>query len=202
MTEPLALVLALVLGLLVGVRGGASLALRLERQRRADLRVSGRLSRLWPAEMPARSPADILAGVVHVRLGGGLYELPVLSRSASRRWLERLDTRFALFADQVAAAGLDTPTIMAMLVAETDGLYELLQSYDAAGANVLPPLADIDDVATDTEIVRAILEVWRAVDPKAAGLSGPGASSISGISPASPTTPPGPTGGVPSASLP
>lgn len=158
--------LALALGLLVGSGAGVVYGLRLAARRRAALGAHAQLARLWPAEIPGRSAADILAGVVRVSLGGSTYELPVLPRAASRAWLESLDARFAVLANELEAAGNDTPLIMARLVAEADALYDMLLSYDQQ--HVLPPKAEIDAVATDTEILRAVLEVWRAVNPLAA----------------------------------
>ena len=158
--------LALALGLLVGSGAGLVYGLRLAARRRAALGAHAQLARLWPAEIPGRSAADILAGVIRVTLGGSTYELPVLPRAASRAWLESLDARFADLANELESAGNDTPLIMARLVAEADALYDMLLRYDQT--HVLPSKADIDAVATDTEILRAVLEVWRAVNPLAA----------------------------------
>lgn len=166
MPDLLVAFLALALGLLVGLWAGASFGLRLAARRRAGLGTHAQLARLWPAELPARSATDILAGVIRVSLGGQVYELPVLPRAASRAWLASLDDRFAALAQELEAAGNDTPAIMARLVAEADALYEMLLAYDQAGA--LPTRDDIDAIATDTEILRAVLEVWRAVNPLAA----------------------------------
>ncbi len=166
--DPLVAVLALALGLLVGLWAGAGYGVRLIERRRQALGAHAQLARLWPAELPARSATDVLAGVIRVALGGKTYELPVLPRAASRRWLQSLDARFAALATDLEQAGNDTPAIMVRLVAEADGLYEMLLAYDAAGRSVLPPRADIEETATDTEILRAVLEVWRAVNPLAA----------------------------------
>jgi len=187
--ELVSIALALALGLLVGLRVGAGRALRLEQERRAMLGAHAQLARLWPAELPGRSAADILAGVIRVVLGGRTFELPVLPRKASRAWIESLDARFATLAAELEQAGNDTPTIMARLVAEADGLYDLLLAYDKAGASVLPPRDLIDEVATDTEILRAVLEVWRAVNPLAATLAEGTEPATGGTSLAQPTSP-------------
>ena len=42
---------------------------RLEQERRAMLGAHAQLARLWPAELPGRSAADILAGVIRGVLG-------------------------------------------------------------------------------------------------------------------------------------
>lgn len=193
MPDPLVAVLALALGALAGFWGGATYALRLAARRRAELGAHAQFARLWPAELPARSAADILAGVVRVALGGHVYELPVLPRGASRAWLESLDARFADLANELEAAGNDAPVIMARLVAEADALYDMLLSYDQH--DVLPPKAEIDAVATDTEILRAVLEVWRAVNPLAATVAETTESRTQTRSPEQPTMPPTPTAG-------
>ena len=184
MIEPIAILLALGLGLLAGAWAGVGFGLRLSERRRQVLGAHAQLARLWPETLPQRSAADILAGLVRVALGGKVYEIPVLPRAASRRWLESLDARFATLANDLERAGNDTPAIMVRLVAEADGLYEMLLAYDRAGASVLPSREDIDEAATDTEILRAVLEVWRAVNPLAA--------TVAQMSDATPTPSPEP----------
>lgn len=185
---------ALAFGVLAGFWAGATRAIRIERARRAALGTHAQLARLWPAELPQRSAADILAGVIRVSLGGTWYELPVLPRAASRAWLGSLDARFASLAADLEAAGNDAPLILSRLVAESDGLYEMLLSYDQA--DVLPPKADIDAIATDVEILRAVLEVWRAVNPLAVTIAEGTSPSPSGTSPEPSTTPPSGTAGA------
>lgn len=202
MIDLLPVILALGLGLVIGAWAGAVLAIRRDRRRRATLNAQAGLARLWPGAVPVRSAQDILAGVVVVTLGGTTYRLPVLPRGVSRRWLESLDARFAWLSARLDAAADDTPAILAMLVAETDGLYEMLRSYDAAGAGLLPPREAIDETTTDTEILRAVLEVWQAANPLAATLAGPRDDETDGTSSAPRSTRPRPTGGAPSASSP
>jgi hypothetical protein len=198
MPDLLVAVLALALGLLVGLWVGATYAIRLAARRRAALGAHAQLARLWPAELPERSAADILAGVVRIVLGGQVFELPVLPRAASRAWLESLDVRFATLASELEAAGNDTPAIMARLVAEADALYDMLLSYDQHGE--LPSKAEIDVLATDTEILRAVLEVWRAVNPLAATVAATTESPTQTPSDELLTTPPSPTAGSPASS--
>lgn len=169
MPEIVGYVLALALGLFVGLSVGAWRAFVLAERRRQVAGLNARMARFWPAELPARSATDILAGRVRIVLGGATYDLPILPRAASRRWIEGLDERFAVLADDLEAAGNDVPEIMNRLLAETDGLYELLRSYDQT--DVLPSQADVDEFATDVEILRAVLEVWRAANPLAATLA-------------------------------
>jgi hypothetical protein len=61
-------------------------------------------------------------------------------------------------------AAQDYPaTLLPMLMGESDGVVELLRSDDAAGVHT-PAHAD---VAGEAEIVRAVIEVWLAANPKA-----------------------------------
>lgn len=186
--------LALALGFLAGLGAGAVRGFRLARERQAAAGLNARMARLWPAELPARSAVDILAGRIQVVLGGRTYSLPVLPRAASRRWLEGLDLRFALLAADLEDAGNDTPSILNRLMTETDGLYEMLRSYDQAG--VLPDAADVDEFVTDVEILRAVLEVWRAANPLAASLGEQTGPPMDGTSPEPPSSSPSPTGGT------
>lgn len=185
--------LALALGFLAGLGVGALRAFRLAAQRQAIAGTNARMARFWPAELPARAAADVLAGRVRVVLGGDIYDLPVLPRAASRRWLEGLDLRFAMLAADLESAGDDTPAILNRLLAEADGLYAMLRSYDTSG--VLPDEGVVDEYVTDVEILRAVLEVWRAANPLAASLGEQGNPPTDGISPVSPSTPPSPTAG-------
>lgn len=161
--------LTFALGLLVGLGVGAARAFQLVSNRRAIAGMNAGLARFWPETLPARSAADILAGRVRVVLGGVTYDLPVLPRAASKRWIESLDGRFASLAQQMDAAADDTPAIITLLLAQADGLYAMLRSYDETG--VLPEAGEIDEYATDIQILRAVLEVWRAANPLAATLA-------------------------------
>lgn len=197
MTDVLAVALALGLGFVLGLGVGAVRALRVEARRRAAAGVSAQMARLWPTELPERSAADIIAGIIRVVLGGRVYELPVLPRAPSRRWLESLDVGWADALSDVSESGNDQGAILARLMAYHDELYALLKSYDTG--NVLPPIEDIDEYATDAEIFRAVVEVWRAANPLAATLAGM-ASPTDGTSPAASSSSPLPMAGVPTTS--
>lgn len=191
-------VLALALGFVIGLVAGARRAFNLIVSGRS-VRTSGAgLARLMPQVPPTRSAADILAGRVRVVLGATTHDLPVLPRAASRRWLEQLDARFAALATSLDRAGADTPEIMHLLAAETDAMYDMLLSYDQT--HVLPSRDEIDETATDAQILHAVLEVWRAahplVDSVAANLDGP----TPGPSAARTSSPRRPTDGAPSTS--
>lgn len=185
-------ILTLALGFLAGLGVGAARAFALERRRRAIAGMNVEMARFWPPTLPGRTAADILAGVVRIVLGGVEYELPILPRAASRRWLASLDVRFASLINDMESAGDDADVILRRLASETTAMYELLRSYDQAGT--LPPAEDIDEYVTDVEILRAVLEVWRAAHPLAATLAENGMGT-SGTSPVPPSSPPSNTAG-------
>lgn len=195
MTELVLVALALALGFLAGLGVGAMRALRLAARQRAVLGASAGIARLWPETMPERSAADILAGRIRVALGGVAYDLPVLPRGASRRWLESLDTSYAALGAALDEAGDDTPRILTLLASHQDAMLGMLYTYDETGA--LPERALVEEYATDAEILRAVIEVWRAANPLAATLAETtSASGTNGSSPESPSTPPSPTDGT------
>lgn len=189
----LAIVLALALGFVIGLVAGARRAFNLVLSGRAVRTASSRIARMMPELAPTRSPADILAGRVRIILGGTTHELPVLPRGPSRRWLEQLDARFATLTAGLSAA-TDTPAIMALLDAQTDALYDMLLTYDQGG--VLPSRDEIDETATDAQILHAVLEVWRAVHPLADSAIGSPDDGTNGPSSTLPSSPPRPTGGL------
>lgn len=198
--ELFAIVLALALGFVTGLLVGARRAFSLIASGRAMRTTRSRLARLMPDTMPSRTAADILAGRVQVVLGGTTHVLPVLPRGPSRRWLEQLDARFATLAGSLSAAGDDTPAIMALLAGEQDALYDMLLSYDQSG--VLPARAEIEETATDAQILHAVLEVWRAAHPLADSAIAGSEPPTNGTPSGPRSSPPPPTDGVPSTSLP
>jgi hypothetical protein len=186
--------LALALGILLGTGIGAALAARAEARRREQLRTTSAFARLWPETLPERSASDIIAGRIHVVLAGVPYDLPVLPRGASRAWLETLDTSFVDLGAALEAAGDDTPAILQAIFAQQQSLLDMLLSYDQTG--VLPPREHLDEFATDVELFRALMEVWRAANPLADILAGTPDEATDGTSPGSPSSPPTPTAGT------
>lgn len=195
--ELFAIVLALALGFVIGLVAGARRAFNLVLSGRAIRTSSARIAGFMPSTLPTRSAADVLAGRVRVVLGATTHDLPVLPRGPARRWLEQLDARFAALAVSLNAA-TDTPEIMTLLAGETDALYDMLLSYDQGG--VLPSRDEIDETATDAQILHAVLEVWRAVHPLVASVTGSLDEPTSGASPAPTSTPPRRTTGAPTTS--
>lgn len=198
MITEIAVVLALALGFVLGLGVGARRAFSLVLSQRTMRTTSARFARFMPETAPTRSPADMLAGRVRVLLGGTTFDLPVLPRAASRRWLEQLDARFATLALSLDEAGNDAGQIMGLLLRETDAMCDMLVSYDQS--NVLPDRAEIDETATDAQILHAVLEVWRAVNPLVASATPP--SAMPGPSLPLPSSPRQPTDGVPTTSSP
>lgn len=170
--EFVVLALAIAFGFVLGVIVGARRALSMALSARSLQGVRASVASFMPPDLPTRSAKDLIAGRIRVVLGDTIYELVVLPKGPSRRWLEQFDVRFATLALQLDQAGNDVPTILAALLAETDGLYDMLLSYDeGSGHPVLPPKADIDEIASDAEILHAVTEVWRAVNPLVATLA-------------------------------
>lgn len=194
--ELFAIILALALGFVLGLVAGARRAFNLVLSGRAVRTSSARIASFMSGTLPARSAADILAGRVRVYLGATTHDLPVLPRGPSRRWLDEVDARFTALAVQLAATA-DTPEIMTLLVTETDALYDLLLSYDQSG--ILPSRDEIDETATDAQILYAVLEVWRAAHPLVDNMLTV-ASPTSGASAVPPSSVPKPTAGVPTTS--
>lgn len=173
--------------LLLGIGVGAARAFRLTAQRRAAAGASAALASIMPDVMPQRSAADILAGRIRIVLGGIPYELPVLPRGESRRWLESLDVRFQALGALLDEAANDTPRILAMLAEHQTFLLEMVKSYDHS--DVLPDTAHLDEFATDAEVLHAVIEVWRAANPLADRLAGMSGAATNGTSPEPPTSP-------------
>lgn len=189
----LAVILALALGFLAGLVVGARRAFALMLSGRSIRTTNARIARFMPDTMPTRSASDILAGRVRVVLGATTHDLPVLARGPSRRWLEQLDLRFATLAMSLEGAGNDAPEIMGLLVAEADAMYDMLLSYDQGG--ILPSRDEIDETATDAQILHAVIEVWRAVHPLVANVTE--ASRTAGPSSPPPSSLPRNTDGPP-----
>lgn len=187
-------ILAGVLGFVLGTLVGANRTLRLIREGRRLGSSHARIARFMPADaLPTRTPTDIIAGRVPVRLAGVTYQLPTLPRAAARDWLAQLDGRFAGMILALEDAGDDVGAILGLLVKQQDVLLDALLAYDTSG--VLPPRAEIDDNATDAEILYGVLEVWRATNPLV-GIATLGESLGSGTWRSPSSSLPTPTAGV------
>lgn len=200
----LSLLVGVVVGLVLGGVAGAARAFRLVAARRAVAGAAAGFARFGLEALPERSATDILAGRIRVVLAGQTFDLPVLPRKASREWIERLDARFASLSDALDQAADDTPRVLALLAGHSDWLLEALRSYDTSG--VLPTGTAgglLDELATDAEILRATVEVWRAANPLAATLAaaaGEDEPPTDGTASAPPSSPRTPTDGVPATS--
>ena len=157
--------LALGLGLLVGQIVGAVRARRLEAQVRSVANASAGFATIGLDAVMRRPVEAILSGHVRVFLAAVPYELPVLPRIENKRWLAGLDRRFADLADKLDEAADDKGRILELLSAHTDWLLEAIRSYDVTG--ILPDAEYLNEYATDPEILRAAVEVWRAANPLA-----------------------------------
>lgn len=111
--------------------------------------------------LPARTPGDVLAGVVRVRLGGVDYTLPVLTIAENREWQAALDATLGRSIADVP--GDDAGGMIEAAMATTDGLLDQLIAYDRTG--VLPSREQIEATARPHELLMATLEVWAAASP-------------------------------------
>jgi hypothetical protein len=193
-----AIALASILWFLIGAMFGARRAFRLVTQARKMRGAHSRLARFMPEAMPKRTAADILAGRIRIVLGGVPYDLPVLPRNASRKWIENLDGAFASMALALDEAGDDTAQILSLLSTQTELMYAALLDYDTT--EVLPSRDELDEVATDAEVLQATLEVWRAANPLLAVVAETATTATNGTSPAQQSSPPSNTDGVPTTS--
>jgi hypothetical protein len=178
------IVLALALGGVLGFAVGAARVTSQVRRGRLVRTAGAALAPLLPEAGPTRSLADIWSNRIRVRLGGITYELPVLSIRDNRRWLETLEGQLAAVAGAIEASSSDPESILRLLLGEHEACYELLLSYDQSG--VLPPADEVTGLATASEILRGVLLVWQAANPKA----------VAGLAAGSSTTP-GPSSGLP-----
>lgn len=190
--------LAASLGFFLGLVVGARRAINLFMSGRA-LRTTNAALGFMPDTMPTRSASDILSGRIRIWLGATEYDLPVLPRAQSRRWLEGINARFALLASHIESSGDDAPAILGMLITEVDAMYDSLLAYDQAG--LLPSREEADETATEAQILHAFVEVWRAVHPFVATLlDQSGGSPTGGISLEQLSSAPPSTAGVPATS--
>lgn len=116
----------------------------------------------FAALIPERSAADILAGQLHLTLGGKLYTLRVLPIKATREWLTNLEDGTARLLGLLDKAG-DMDGVLGAFRGVTDQLEAALRAYDRD--NVLPPHEQLEEEATDTEVLMAVLAVWSAANP-------------------------------------
>lgn len=194
MLDPVIGLLILALGFVLGAWIGTAFMLRLIAARRSLAATGATFARLFPSDLPERSAADLLAGVVRVSIGGVLYTLPTLPMERSEDWLASLDERFAAVSTGIETAGDDLTAKLNVLMAGQDAMLDALYAYDLS--NILPPREDAAKLATKTEILRAVIEVWRAEHPLAATLAETG-SLTTWLPSGPPSTSPPPTAGMP-----
>lgn len=111
----------------------------------------------------ARSAADIVAGRVRLTFGGTTYTLPVRSIRTNREWKESLDGRLAGMLSVLTTASENTTAILLALASATGPMLDALSQYDET--HVLPPRDELERLATEMEVVRAVAEVWLAANP-------------------------------------
>lgn len=108
-----------------------------------------------------RSIGDVLSGRLRLTFGGRVFELPVLSIAANRRWREGLEARLQPIVD--ASASDDLETIVAALAVAEEDLLDVLLSYDQD--HLLPPRDVLEEMARPHELFRAVMDVRAAANP-------------------------------------
>lgn len=127
----------------------------------------------FTALLPERSAEEILAGHIYAELAGKRYTLRVLSIAANRRWADGFGGRLQWLMSALETAGDDLAGVMSAFATVTDlmlgALYAYDQAYDEQGLptrpGVLPPRDELEETATDAEVLRATLGVWSAANP-------------------------------------
>ena len=122
-----------------------------------------------PINGTSRDPADVLAGVLRLTIGGTPRDLPVLVMSKSRAW--KSDLMAAIGSISLPPTGSYNPewaTQLATVVA--DKMVDLLASYDESYAlsgqrTKAASRKWLNDHATDRELYVAFLEVLKATFP-------------------------------------
>jgi hypothetical protein len=113
--------------------------------------------------MGPRPVEAILAGRARVTLAGQEYVLPDLPNRANREWLASLDELVSSSLTGLDNAGDDIPAILVTLKGASEALLDALVAYDKSG--VLPSRDVLDDTATPSEILYAVMGVWQAANP-------------------------------------
>jgi hypothetical protein len=113
-----------------------------------------------------RTSTDVLAGVVRLRLARREYVLPVLPIRPNREWKAELENNLVGLLAQVERSGDDLGAILAAFSTQTEPMLQALYSYDRTG--VLPAREELEEQATDMEVLLATLEVWQVANPFAA----------------------------------
>lgn len=113
--------------------------------------------------IPERSAQDVLAGEVHLRLGGTEYVLPVLPIAPTRRWLAGLAGTVVAMLDVVEDSGDDLAGALGALAGATDQMTDAVYAYDTT--HVLPPREVLEEQVTSNEITTAALTLWAVANP-------------------------------------
>jgi hypothetical protein len=122
--------------------------------------------------LPQRTAEDILAGVVRVTLGRQEYLLPVLPIERNEQWQQAENGALGPILAGLDEAGAEG---VAFLCRQAPTVYAQLMAYDALGIDpdlgriepVLPPWDEIRKVATEAQVVSALLGVMAAAYPLA-----------------------------------
>lgn len=131
------------------------------------------------AIMPARLAIDVLAGVVRFPLGQLQYTMRVLPIAANRRWQAGLEASLDAALRSLERTDELSVLLQALMLAEPE-LLDALYAYDTAAdehgqptrPGILPPVAELEAVATPNEVLHAVLSIWSASNPTRGGAIG------------------------------
>ena len=113
--------------------------------------------------IPERTPGDVIAGIVRFNAGGQPIVLPVRSIADNEDWLREIGDAFAGLAGGLSAAGDDVGRLTSLLEG-ADDLLGFLYSY---GSEYLPPRDELRRKIRPNELLLAVVQIWRAANPKA-----------------------------------
>jgi hypothetical protein len=113
--------------------------------------------------LPERTVDDVLQGIVRLTLGGQPVTLSVLPIRDNRAWKDRANNWLGAVLPQLEAPDATRASIIAFLSGMTEMQLELLYAYDKAG--VLPDRGWVEEHATETELLVALLGVLAAAFP-------------------------------------
>lgn len=121
------------------------------------------LSSIVRALLPQRSEEDRAAQIVRVAFGRGKnlreYELPVLSIKENRAWKKVFQQEIGGMLDGLAKQA-DGPAVLNFINTLTDQQLVTLKAYDVD--SILP---DLEEVATESQLLTAFLGVTAAAYP-------------------------------------
>lgn len=116
--------------------------------------------------LPERSPEEILAAEVRLIFGRKAptaYTLPVLSIAENREWKATLEGGLVGLLNSLDDTGDDLTGVLAAFATVSEQLLDAVLRYDVDG--LLPTRDELEHLATDPQVLRAVLAIWSAANP-------------------------------------